>query len=302
MMSRFGFALVCGVLLFPCPSRAEEGSFDSKGVKIHYYIEGEGEPVLLIHGFATPAKLQWGTPGIIKGLAKDHRVISFDVRGHGKSGKPTDVDKYGPEMVEDAVRLLDHLEIKKAHVVGYSMGALITGKLLATHPDRLLTATLGGAGVVPAEIKLPPFVEELAESLEKGKGMGPLWRALAPPGKPKPSEDVIRQADLLLVGDNAKALAAVVRSWKSLAVAKAQLKANKVPTLALIGSDDPLKESVELIKDDLANLKIVTIPDTDHITAFASPKFVEALRKFLAEHAQKKKAKERTPAGAGKTS
>lgn len=298
MMSRFGFALVCGVLLFPCLSRGEEGSFDSKGVKIHYYIEGEGEPVLLIHGFATPAKLQWGTPGIIKGLAKDHRVISFDVRGHGKSGKPTDVDKYGPEMVEDAVRLLDHLKVKKAHVVGYSMGALITGKLLATHPDRMLTATLGGAGVVPAEIKLPPFVKELAESLEKGKGMGPLWMALAPPGKPKPSQDLIRQADLLLVGDHAKALAAVVRSWEKLAVTKEQLKANKVPTLALIGADDPLKESVELIKDDLEHLKIVTIPDTDHITAFASPKFVEALRKFLADHAQKKKAK--TPVGAGK--
>lgn len=298
MMSRFGFVLVCGVLLFSCLDRAEEGSFDSKGVKIHYYIEGEGEPVLLIHGFATPAKLQWGTPGIIKGLAKDHRVISFDVRGHGKSGKPTDVDKYGPEMAEDAIRLLDHLKIKKAHVVGYSMGALITGKLLATHPDRMLTATLGGGGVIPAGIKLPPFVEELAESLEKGKGMGPLWRALAPPGKPKPSEDLIRQADLLLVGNDAKPLAAVVRSWKSLAVTKAQLKANKVPTLALIGSDDPLKESVELIKDDLANLKIVTIEDTDHITAFASPKFLEALHKFLAEHAQKKKAK--TPVGAGK--
>ena len=146
MTPRFAWALVCGLLLLPGVGRAEESSFDSNGVKIHYYLEGKGEPVLLIHGFAVNAQLQWGLPGIIKALAKDHRVIALDLRGHGKSGKPTEVKQYGTEMVEDAVRLLDHLKIKKAHVVGYSMGALITGKLLATHPDRLLSATLGGAG------------------------------------------------------------------------------------------------------------------------------------------------------------
>lgn len=298
MIPRFASAFVCGVLLFPGLGLAEEGSFDSKGVKIHYYVEGEGEPVLLIHGFAFPTQLQWVLPGIVKALAKDYRVIAFDVRGHGKSDKPTDVDKYGPEMGEDAIRLLDHLKIKKAHVVGYSMGALITGKLLATHPDRLLSATLGGAGVIAAGTKMPPFVEELADSLERGKGIGPLIAALTAPGKPKLSATEIRQVNLLLVGDNAKALAAIARSWKNLAVTKAQLKANKVPTLALIGSDDPLKESVDLIKDDLANLKIVTIEDSDHITALTNPKFIRELRKFLAEHAQKKK--ERTPAAAGK--
>lgn len=284
MTSRFGLALVCTLFLIPGGGRAEEGSFDSNGVKIHYVIEGEGEPVLLIHGFAVNVPLQWGLSGILKALAKDHRVIALDVRGHGKSGKPTDAKQYGPEMVEDAVRLLDHLKIKKAHVVGYSMGAIITGKLLATHPDRLLSATLGGAGVIPEGIKLPPFIDALADSLDKGKGIGPLLAALTPPGKPKPPEAVIRQANHLLVGDRGKALAAVVLSWKTLAVSKAQLKANKVPVLALIGADDPLKESVDLIEDDLANLKIVVIDGTDHMTAFISPKFIQSLRRFLAEH------------------
>jgi pimeloyl-ACP methyl ester carboxylesterase len=299
MTSRLGFPLLCGLLLTSALGRAEEGSFDSKGVKIHYSIEGEGEPVLLIHGFAGTPQVQWVLPGIVRALAKDHRVLTMDVRGHGRSDKPTDPKEYGPKMVEDAVRLLDHLKIKKAHVVGYSMGALITGKLLASHPDRLLSATLGGAGVLPAGTKLPPFVDELADSLEKGKGIGPLLIALTPPDKPKPPEALIQQLNRMLVGKNAKALAAVVRSWKDLTVSKEQLKANKVPTLALIGSDDPLKESVDLIKDDLANLKVVTIDGGDHFTTFASPKFVEELRKFLAEHAQKK-AKERTPAAAEK--
>src|SRR5262249_4942388 len=149
-----------------------------------------------------------------------HRVIAMDVRGHGKRDKPSDVQNYGTEMVEDAVRLLDHLKIKKAHVVGYSMGAVITGKLLATHPDRLLSATLGGAGVIPEGYKLPPFVDKLADSLEKGEGIGPLLAALTPPGKPKPLPSAIQLINRTVVGDRSKVLAAVVRSWRKLAVSK----------------------------------------------------------------------------------
>ncbi|HWG44625.1 MAG TPA: alpha/beta hydrolase [Gemmataceae bacterium] len=293
MIHRFGLALVCGLLFLPSTLRAEEGSFDSNGVKIHYVVEGKGEPVLLIHGFAVNAQWQWGLPGIIKALAKDHRVIALDCRGHGKSGKPTDPKKYGTEMVEDAVRLLDHLKIKKAHVVGYSMGAIITGKLLATHPDRLLSATLGGAGAIRKGTELPPFIGELADSLEQGKGMGPLIIVLTPPDKPKPTPEVIQQINRMVVGDNGKALAAVVRGWKALAVTDEQLKANKVPVLALIGANDPLKKSVDDLKDRMKNLHVVVIDKADHITAFVNPNFIKSLSQFLDEHRQRQKV----PAG-----
>lgn len=299
MVRRFPRALLCGLLFVAGFARAEEGSFDSNGVKIHYLVEGKGEPVLLIHGFSINAQIQWGVPGIIKALAQDHRVIALDVRGHGKSDKPTDAKNYGTEMVEDAVRLLDHLKIKKAHVVGYSMGAIITGKLLATHPDRLLSATLGGAGVIPEGAKLPPFIDKLADSLDRGEGVGPLLLALTPPGKPKPSQATLQLINRTVVGDKGKVLAAVVRSWKTLAVNKEKLKANKVPTLALIGSDDPLKESITLIKDDMANLKVVVIDGADHLNAFVKPQFIQSLRKFLAEHRQNKTAKEKAAAGVG---
>src|SRR5215471_4661597 len=147
MMSRFRLALVCCLFVLPAVGRgAEDATFDSNGVKIHYIVEGKGEPVLLIHGFTSSIQGQWGGAGIIKALAKDYRVIAYDNRGHGNSGKPHDPKQYGTEMVEDAVRLLDHLKIDKAHVVGYSMGATITCKLLVTHPDRLLSVTLGGSG------------------------------------------------------------------------------------------------------------------------------------------------------------
>ena len=85
------------VALLTCSAslRAEDFYFDSDGVKIHYIIEGEGEPVLLIHGFAAKLQVQWGMPGVIKDLAEDYQVIAIDNRGHGRSGKPHDPAKYG---------------------------------------------------------------------------------------------------------------------------------------------------------------------------------------------------------------
>ena len=137
--------LVVVVLAVSTGARAEDKYFDSAGVKIHYTIDGQGPPVVLVHGFTASIQVQWGLPGIITKLKPDYKVIALDNRGHGRSDKPHDPKLYGPESVNDVVRLLDHLKIEKAHVVGYSMGAFMTNYLVATHPSRVLTATLGGA-------------------------------------------------------------------------------------------------------------------------------------------------------------
>jgi pimeloyl-ACP methyl ester carboxylesterase len=301
MKPRFALALLSCLLILPAAGRcAEEGSFDSNGVKIHYLVEGQGEPVLLIHGFTSSIQGQWNAPGILKALAKDYRVIAFDNRGHGKSGKPHEPKQYGMEMVEDAVRLLDHLKIKRAHVVGYSMGAMITLKLLVTHPERLLSATLGGSGGL-REGAAPRRYEILAESLEQGKGFGPLIAALTPAGKAKPTEQQIQQINRFLEANNdTKALAAAVRGFKHLAVADDQLKANRVPALAVIGEIDPLKTGVDELKDRMANLQVLVIDGADHITAFSRPEFVKEVLAFLAKHRQREKAKAGAAADPGK--
>jgi pimeloyl-ACP methyl ester carboxylesterase len=277
-------AVTC--LLLPCSAlHAEDKYFDSNGVKIRYTVEGKGAPVLLIHGFTANIEIQWALPGITRALAKNHQVIAFDCRGHGKSGKPHDVKKYGIEMVEDAVRLLDHLKIEKAHVVGYSMGAMLTSKLMVTHPDRLLTATLGGAGALREGMKVPLF-NELAESLEKGKGVAPLIVALTPPDAPKLSVERIKLMNTFVsLTNDTKALAAVVRSWNHLAVPDKKLKANRVPVLAIVGAQDPLKKNLEELKGVIGNLeRLVVIPRADHISAPTDPGFVRSLQKFLDEH------------------
>ena len=111
MRFRDASGMACLLLFLTGIARAEDGFFDSDGVKIHYTIQGKGEPVLLIHGYTANIQVQWELPGIIKALAPDYQVIAIDNRGHGRSEKPHDAKKYGKEMVEDAVRLLDHLVI-----------------------------------------------------------------------------------------------------------------------------------------------------------------------------------------------
>ena len=301
MIRRFASGIACVLVLAAAPAvQAGDKSFDAGGVKIRYTDQGQGEPVVLVHGFGVNLEMQWDLPGIIKALSKDHRVIALDVRGHGKSGKPHDPRKYGAEMAEDVVRLLDHLKIKKAHVVGYSMGAMITARLLVAHPERLLTATLGGAG--PARQGDPErarLVERITDSLEQGKGIGPLIEALTPAGKPKPSPEQIEAINKFFTERNdTKALVAVARSWKGLEVSDKELQANRVPVLALIGKDDPLKKGVDEVQGRLARLRVVVVPG-DHITAFAQPEFLRALRAFLDEHGAGGKRRA-APAGAGR--
>ena len=265
--------------------------FDSGGVKIHYVVQGkpDGEPVLLIHGFTADIPWQW-TP-VIKGLEKDYKVIALDCRGHGGSEKPHDPRKYGPEMVQDAIRLLDHLKIDRAHVVGYSMGAGLTLQIAARYPGRVRTATLGGAGLPqPGRERL---LEALADSLEQGKGLRPLIVALTPKDRPGPTEEQIKAIDAVLLARNdAKALAAVIRGAindKDLVPSEEQVKGIKVPMLALIGEVDPLRPGVDELKKRLPGLKVVVIDKADHITAFIREEFVNGLKEFLDAHRAAKK-------------
>jgi pimeloyl-ACP methyl ester carboxylesterase len=124
----------------------ESQFFDAKGVKVHYLVEGIGEPVVLIHGLDSSARINWEMPGTIDVLAKDHQVIALDLPGYGQSDKPIDPQAYGLQWVEDVILLMDHLKIKQAHIVGYSMGGMVALKLIAEYPDRVLSGTLGGMG------------------------------------------------------------------------------------------------------------------------------------------------------------
>jgi pimeloyl-ACP methyl ester carboxylesterase len=170
------------------------------------------------------------------------------------------------------------------------MGAFITLKLLTTHPERLLSATLGGAGrSSPSDLQ---FLEELADSLEQGKGFGPLILRLTPTNQPKPTEQDMRGVNqfLSLMNDR-RALVAVIRGgMKELAaIDDSQLIRNKVPTLALVGEVDPLKSGVDALENRLPYLTTVVIKGGDHLDTPSRPEFLRVLKEFLAANGRNPK-------------
>ena len=141
----FGVCVIAVGVLLNHPARGSgQEFFESQGVQIRYVDEGAGEPVVLVHGY-TGSLERWSRAGVAEALLEDHRVIRMDARGHGESGKPHDPKEYGAEMAMDVIRLLDHLGLQRAHLVGYSMGARLTGYLVVHQSERLITATLGGS-------------------------------------------------------------------------------------------------------------------------------------------------------------
>jgi len=278
----------------------EDHYFNSNGVKIHYFVRGEGEPVLLIHGFTASADSNWIRSGIFDALDDHYKVIAIDNRGHGKSEKPHDADKYGMEMVEDQIRLLDHLGIDKAHLVGYSMGGFITGRLMIEHPERVLSATMGGAGWEDQKSQRLDFIEELADSLESGKGIGPLIVRLTPAGETPPNEEQLKLMNtVVMMTNDPQALAAVIRGMTQFFVPEDQLRACKVPVLAIVGSRDPLKAGVDAMAKIRPDIKVVVVDGANHMTAFRKPVFIDSLKAFLAKHSRATAKPQPVAAGAG---
>lgn len=228
-------------------------TFNSNGTKIAYFVQGKGQPVVLIHGWLSSAGINWTLPGTTDLLAKDFQVIGIDVRGHGLSDKPTKESAYGPELVEDVVRLLDHLKIKKAHIVGYSMGGIIAGNFLAKHPDRVLSGTLGGMGWL------------------KVGGAAQLGFAM------------IGKKDR-----NPPAMTICGQSLAKLALTQKEIESIRVPVAILIGDDDNLirKLYVDPVQPVRKDWPVIDIKGANHITCILKPQFKEEIAAWLKKNSK----------------
>ena len=259
----------------------EDGSFDSNGVRIHYSDDGDGDTVVLLHGLLGNAQ-QW--QGVATALLDaGYRVVAIDARGHGQSDKPLEAGQYGVAMVEDVGRLLDHLELNRVHLVGYSMGGLITNRFRAEHPERLMSATMGGFGWINAGSPLADTTG-LADSLA-GSDLGPLLSALTPGAPALPEQQRTAMSTAVFAANDPLVIAAVVRGFRDIDNHTAEsLGANQVPTLALVGDQDALVRDVRAMKEVMANLEVEEIAGANHLTAQANPRFLERLLAFLSEH------------------
>ncbi len=272
----------------PAPaSESRDKSFDSDGVQIRYAEQGEGDPLILIHGFAMSHD-RWEAAGILDAFAaRGYRVLAIDARGHGGSGKPHDPIAYGEQISLDVVRLIEHLGLEQAYVAGHSMGAIVTNKVRSLAPEKVRAAVLGGAGwQKKGDTVLPGITAlELAEALEETGNFKWMLREFTKDQQPPATEEEIEGHNKrMMYGNDTLALAAVLRGWDGLAVTEEDLRANEVPTLALVGGDDPLKEKVDDLDGVMSNLQIVVIPDADHFESLTDPAFVENIDAFLGEH------------------
>ena len=247
------------------------------GVHIHFVSEGRGEPVVLIHGFLMDAEVNWIKPGVVKSLAETHRVIALDLRGHGKSEKPHEAEHYGEEMVKDVVRLMDHLDIQKAHIVGYSFGAAIAMKMLVTEPDRFKSATIAGSS------GYTEYSDSCCSEIQTGhldEGISVLDALMATFNHPPERRPALER---VLGCHDARVIAAITKTRPALVVTEQQLKSNEVPTLVIYGSQEErsAREAIAKLGGVLSNARCQTIDGANHWTAFRRPEFSKALKEFF---------------------
>jgi len=260
--------------------------FDSGGVRIRYIDQGQGSPVVFIHGYTGTLDRHFVNNGVAAALMNGHRVIALDARGHGKSGKPVDPKAYGPEMGRDVIRLLDHLKIPRAHIVGFSMGAIIAGQLVTTNPERFITATFVAHHPVHSWTAADDEeAETSARDLESDMPFRSLILGIWPKNRPALSQEEMRKLSQNMVAANdVKALAAYNRSRRALVVTPAQLAAVRVPALAIIGTADPNVDGVRNLPKVMPQVKVAIIDGAEHggeRGILRRPEFIATLREFL---------------------
>ncbi|HEY6024197.1 MAG TPA: alpha/beta hydrolase [Pseudolabrys sp.] len=244
-------------------------SFGNGGVEIAYLDEGDGDPIVLVHGFASTKEVNWVHPGWVATLTRDgRRAIALDNRGHGASSKLYDPSAYHSARMADDVRaLLDHLKIERADVMGYSMGARITAFLAVKQPERVRSAIFGGLGIRLVEGGGLP--ESIADALEA------------------PSLDDVRDPTgrvFRIFADQTKsdlrALAACIRGSRQI-LTRTEVGSIRAPVLVAVGTRDQVAGSAQELAALIPGARALDIPDRDHMLAVGDKTYKAAVIDFL---------------------
>jgi pimeloyl-ACP methyl ester carboxylesterase len=248
-------------------------SFHHDDVEIAYLDEGAGEPIVLVHGFASTKEVNWVNPGWVRTITgAGRRAIALDNRGHGASSKLYDPAAYHSAiMAEDVRGLLDHLRIQCADVMGYSMGARIATFLTVNHPVRVGSVVIGGLGNrMVEEVGLPDKVAEALEApslADVSDPTGRMFRSFAEQTK----------SDL-------KALAACIRGNRQ-TLRREQVAGIRVPVLVAVGTEDKVAGSAQKLAALIPGGRALDIPNRDHMLAVGDKVFKAAVLDFLNQRA-----------------
>jgi len=237
--------------------------------EIAYFDEGEGEPIVLVHGFASNARTNWlGTNWIKDLIEAGYRVIALDNRGHGASQKFHEQDDYKLDiMAGDVADLIDHLELGKTHVMGYSMGARISAMLTSAHPEKVNKIILAGNGynMIDGGFDSKVIYDALmAESDEAVTTMiGVEFRTFAK-----------------LTGSDLKALAACIMGGRS-HIDLSVFTGIKAPVLVTVGTEDSVAVDGEKLASVIPNAQFKPIPKRNHMNAVGDKIYKQNVIEFL---------------------
>lgn len=233
---------------------------------------GRGEPILLIHGFASTHVVNWVATGWVKTLNDaGYRVIAFDNRGHGASSKSYEPRDYTPEkMAGDASALLDRLGIQKSHVMGYSMGARIAAFLALAEPLKVATLIFGGLGIgmVDGVGDWDPIADALSAP-DPGAithARGRMFRAFADQ-----------------TGSDRKALAACIARSRTL-LGEDDMARIEQPALVAVGARDDIGGDAHALARLMPRGEGFSIEGRDHMLAVGDRSFKQRAVSFLGEH------------------
>lgn len=249
--------------------------FDSGGLRIAFRDDppsgfDRGEPALLIHGFASSLRTNWADTGWLGTLAHDgRRAVAFDHRGHGASDKPHEPALYAtPLMAEDALRLLDHLGIGRADVIGYSMGARVAAFLALAAPGRVRSVVFGGLG------------RHLVDGVGLPSGIGDAMEAPSLDALTDPMQRLFRRF-AEAGGNDLEALAACIRGSRQ-TLSAADVGRIAMPCLVAVGTEDAVAGDARGLADLLPDGTVLDIPGRDHNPAVGDRTFKAGVLEFLA--------------------
>lgn len=238
-------------------------------MSIRYREVGHGDPVILVHGWARNSD-DWAA--VAESLSSTHRVIAMDVRGFGKSSKSGDSTQFGTKMSDDVIRLMDHLQLRRAHLAGQSMGALVVANAASRYPDRVASVTLIAG---PFAHPRPPQEKMLIEDLRDGKGLDAFLRPLLANLDPAAAKAVSAQ---FLAQNDVPSLIASMSSFSSLDVMSG--RPPRVPALVICGSADVLLAASRHMATWWSNAPLVEVAGASHII-LGRPEVSTAMRSFI---------------------
>ncbi len=246
--------------------------FKNAGFEFEYLDEGSGDPVLLIHGFASNMTVNWVSPGWVRTLTEaGYRVLAFDNRGHGKSSKSHESKDYFPVlMASDAAALLDHLELSRAHVMGYSMGARISAFMALGHAERVHSLVFGGLGI------------DIVEGVGFWDPIAAAMLAEDPQTITDPRGQAFRKFADQTKSDR-MALAACIETSRQL-LSEAEIGRIASPVLVAVGTNDDIGGNPEKLARMLPRGVSFDIEGRDHMLSVGDKTFKKRVIEFLGEN------------------